>query len=74
MKILEVPSPSPQPQELPPLPPLINQGGEDTIYIGVGILAVVVVLVIGLLSRRVEYAIIAAVIIAAVLILLAVIT
>lgn len=74
MKILEIPSQNSQSQQLPPLPPLVNQGGEDTIYIGVGILAVVIVLVIGLLSRRVEYAIIAAVIITAILILLAVIT
>lgn len=56
----------------PPADPLINQGGEDIIYLGVGLLAVVLVLIAGILSRRIEVAVILSLVIAAVMIALAV--
>lgn len=49
---------------------LINQNGQDIIYLGVGLMAIVVILVIGLLSRRMEYAIVFSLILAAVIIIL----
>ncbi|WP_088888885.1 hypothetical protein [Leptolyngbya ohadii] len=50
--------------------PLINQNGQDIIYLGMGLMAIVVILVIGLLSRRMEYAIVFSLILAAVIIVL----
>ncbi len=52
--------------------PLINQRGEDAIYIGVGLLAIVAILTIGIISRRIEHAIVFSIIVAAVLILIAI--
>ncbi len=44
-------------QPAPPANPLIDKAGEHIIYIGVGLMAVVIVIIIGLLSRRLETAI-----------------
>jgi hypothetical protein len=73
MKMLQIP-PNNQTQQLPPLSPLINHRGEDVIYIGVGMLAIIIILIVGLLNRRLEYAIIFSILLAAVLILLIVLT
>jgi hypothetical protein len=61
-----------QVQQSQPANPLINQSGEDAIYLGVGLMAVVIILIIGILSRRVGVAIVFSLGVAAVLILLAV--
>lgn len=59
-----------------PLPadPAMIQSGEDVIYIGVGLIAVTIVLIVGLLSRRLGAAIIFALILSFVIALLVVIT
>lgn len=65
--IAQAQQPSPQSQLGTPL---INQSGQDVIYLGMGLMAIVVILIIGMLSRRVEYAIVLSLILAAVIILL----
>lgn len=52
--------------------PLISHSGEDTVYIGVGLLAIVIIMTIGIVNRRIEYAIVFSVILAAVIILIAI--
>lgn len=37
---------------------LIDQGGEDVIYVGISILAVLLILIVGIFSRRLEKAIV----------------
>lgn len=59
-----------QTQPPPSNNPLINQSGQDIIYLGIGLMAIVVVLIIGLLSRKLEYAIVLSLILAAVIIFL----
>ncbi len=44
-------------QPAPPTNPLIDKVGEHIIYIGIGLMAVVIVIIIGLFSRRLEAAI-----------------
>jgi hypothetical protein len=43
--------------------PLINQGSEDLIYLGVGLMAIVLILGIGAFSRNLEKAILFAVLV-----------
>jgi hypothetical protein len=43
--------------------PLINQGGEDLIYIGVGIMAVILILAIGAFNRNLEKALLFAILV-----------
>lgn len=61
-------------QQAQPANPLINQGGEDTIYIGVGLLAILVVLIVGIFSRRIGYAIGLSALLSLILILVVVMT
>jgi hypothetical protein len=61
-----------QPSPLPD--PNLVQSGEDVVYIGVGLIAVVVVIIVGVLSRRLGAAIIFALILSFVIALLVVIT
>lgn len=74
MRILYVALNIAQVQQAQSADPLINQGGEDTVYIGVGLLAITIILVLGIVNRRIEYAILFSVLLAIVLILIAVMT
>ncbi len=58
----------------PPADPTLVQSGEDIIYIGVGLIAVTVIIIVGLLSRRLGAAIIFALILSFVIALLVVMT
>jgi hypothetical protein len=62
------------PQPTPPADPTVMQSGEDIIYIGIGLIAVTIVLIVGLLSRRLGAAIVFALILSFVIALLVVIT
>jgi hypothetical protein len=60
-------------QSPPPSPttaPLVNSGAQDIIYIGIFGLAIALVIVIGAISRKIEYAIVFAAILSAILIAL----
>jgi hypothetical protein len=46
--------------EVPQEDSLVNRGTENLVYIGFGLLAITVLFVIGLLSRRLEYVLILA--------------
>lgn len=61
-------------QQTPPANPLIDQSGEDAIYVGIGMIAITIVLILGLLSRRLTYAILFALMLSAVLTLIVIIT
>ncbi len=62
------------PQPVLPTDPTMLQSGEDAIYIGIGLIALTVVLIIGLLSRRLGAAIVFALILSFVIALLVVMT
>ncbi len=49
---------------------LINLSGQHLVYIGVGLLAIAVVVVLGLLNRRFDFALVFALLISAVIIVL----
>ncbi len=49
---------------------LINLSGQHLVYIGVGLLAIAVVVVLGLLNRRFDFALVVALLISAVIIVL----
>ncbi|HIK56981.1 MAG TPA: hypothetical protein IGS37_17680 [Synechococcales cyanobacterium M55_K2018_004] len=51
-------------------PSMIDQSGEDLIYVGLGGLAIALVLIVGIFSRRFAETIIAAVVLSAFIILL----
>lgn len=76
MRILEIASYIAQIQQspIPSSNPLINRGGEDSIYIGVGLLLIAAILAIGFISRRIEYAIVFSVLLSILIIILVVIT
>ncbi|HEY9616849.1 MAG TPA: hypothetical protein V6C64_08415 [Microcoleaceae cyanobacterium] len=57
-------------QQTPLANPLIDQSGEDAIYVGVGVIAVAIVLMVGLLSHRLIHAIIFALMLSAVIALI----
>ncbi|MGA9378382.1 MAG: hypothetical protein WBV73_06390 [Phormidium sp.] len=63
-----------QTQTSPPADPLINTTGQDLIYIGVAGIAIMLVLIVGVLSRRLVKAILLALVLSAVLIILLTIT
>jgi hypothetical protein len=46
-------------------PPLVGQGGEDIIYIGIALMVVVIILAVGVINRRIEKAIIFAALVSA---------
>ncbi len=56
-----------QVQQPQPAPTLINLSGQHLVYIGVGMLAIAGVVVLGLVNRRLDMAILAALVIAAVI-------
>ncbi len=58
--------PSPAPTDTP----LINPGARHIVYIGLFVLAIAITAVVGIISRRVEYALIFAAILSAILIAL----
>ncbi|MFB2939436.1 hypothetical protein ACE1B6_29635 [Aerosakkonemataceae cyanobacterium BLCC-F154] len=74
MNQLEIPLLIAQTQTPPPADPLINSTGQDLIYIGVGGIAIMLVLIVGVLSRRFAKAILLALVLSAVLIILLTIT
>ncbi|MFB2880017.1 hypothetical protein [Floridanema aerugineum] len=74
MNPLEIPLLIAQTQTSPPADPLINNTGQDLIYIGVGGIAIMLVLIVGLLSRRVVKAILLALVLSVVLIILLTVT
>ncbi|HEY9639633.1 MAG TPA: hypothetical protein V6C57_04075 [Coleofasciculaceae cyanobacterium] len=63
-----------QVQQTPPSDPLIAHSGEDAIYIGLGFLAVILVLIVGLFSRRLELAVIFALILSIIIAILIIVT
>jgi hypothetical protein len=61
-----------QVQQPPMAPTLINPTGQHLVYIGVGLLAIAVIVVLGLVNRRLDVAILASLVVAAVIIALVV--
>jgi len=59
-----------QAQTTQPVDPLINRSGQHLIYLGVGGIAIMLILIVGLLSRRVATAIMVGLVLSAVLIIL----
>lgn len=59
-----------QTQSSQPTNPLINTPGQHLIYIGLGGLAITLVLIVGILNRRVAAAIVGSLVLAAVIIFL----
>lgn len=51
-------------------PTLINLSGQHLVYIGVGLLAIAVVVILGLMNRRFDVALIASLLISALIIVL----
>jgi hypothetical protein len=56
-----------QVQQPPVAPTLVNTSGQHLVYLGVGLLAIAIVIVLGLVNRRLGAAIIASLIIAVVI-------
>ncbi|MFB2891779.1 hypothetical protein ACE1CI_02430 [Aerosakkonemataceae cyanobacterium BLCC-F50] len=63
-----------QAQTSQPADPLINSTGQDLIYIGVAGIAIMLVLIVGVLSRRVAKAILIALMLSVLLIILLTVT
>jgi len=61
-----------QVQHPSPAPTLINLTGQHLIYIGVGLLAIATIVVLGLVNRRLDVAILCSLIVAAVIMALVV--
>ncbi|MBE9224859.1 hypothetical protein IQ264_05180 [Phormidium sp. LEGE 05292] len=70
MNQLEIPLLIAQAQTSQPVDPLINRSDQHLIYLGVGGIIIMLVLIVGLLSRRVATAIMVALVLSAVLIIL----
>ncbi len=57
------------PSKTVPSDPAIDQGAQHVIFLGLALLAIVIVAIVGILSARVEHAIIAAVVLSLCLII-----
>ncbi|MEG3439935.1 hypothetical protein V0288_22600 [Pannus brasiliensis CCIBt3594] len=60
--------PTPQPSPLPNNAPLVDSGAQNIIYIGLFLLVIAVTFVIGIISKKLEYALIFAATLSAILI------
>lgn len=64
-ELLQTPSPTPTLNNT-----LVNSGSQDIVYIGTFLLAITIVIIIGLLNKKIEYALIFASILSVILIIL----
>ena len=65
LELLQTPSPTPTLNNT-----LVNSGTQDIVYIGTFLLAVTLIIIIGLLNKKIEYALIFASILSVILIFL----